>query len=195
MCNTLFVPLISLLFVFTTAALESPIPGYGVFEPRWQVKAFPDGELVPLSGTIEQVVHELRRINPSFDEHFGSNESADGDAVEKRREKVWFEKVICDNFRKTDNNEVRNAIAHLERVEGKPENDGGKERCGRVSCGYDVSVWWCNDAAGAKTPDSFQDIADGIWTLAAMCNKHRSGWSGQAFHEMNWNVVVKWEMC
>src|SRR6187549_519178 len=42
-------------------------------------------------------------------------------------------------------NRASEGIAYLRGVSGRPSNGPGPGNCGRVSCGYNAGIWWCND--------------------------------------------------
>lgn len=131
---------------------RAPFPNRKIFVPQWEVQAHPDGEKIRLNGTAEEVLKQLRSINPDYDSHFGLDkvdEEAEA-GVQKRQgtgTNILFETVICDNFKKADYSRVLEGAQYLRRIKGRPELSPGPEECGRVSCHYNTAIWWCNDVS------------------------------------------------
>ncbi|KAI8246715.1 hypothetical protein K4K57_005474 [Colletotrichum sp. SAR 10_99] len=172
-----FALLMAALMAILTAATEAPIPGYDVFVPEWEVRAHPSGDALRLNGTAEEVIQQIEKINPDFKRSFniydlpGQEEEIKSPHELQSRAVTTFplDRVICDNFEPAKSSEVMSAVRYLNDIGGRPKNGGGPANCGRVSCGYKVAVWWCNDT--------------------------RPKFAGQAFHPDNWNVIVRWEDC
>ncbi|KAF6821777.1 hypothetical protein CMUS01_11340 [Colletotrichum musicola] len=133
---------------------RSPFPNRNVFVPQWEVQAHRDGENIRLNGTVEEVLKQLRSINPDYDSHFGLDEG-DEEAetgLQKRQipgtgTNVLFETVICDNFEKTEQKRINEGVKYLRRIKGRPQLSAGPQECGRVSCAYNAAIWWCNDVS------------------------------------------------
>ncbi|OHE99658.1 hypothetical protein CORC01_05016 [Colletotrichum orchidophilum] len=162
----------------------APIPGYGVFVPRWQVPS-PDGsgKMLSLRGTIEEVAVQMRDIHPSLDidDQFGKIAMP---AIGKRASFEEKDRTLCHNFREGNRTAAHLGIDDLRTLQGKPENGAGPANCGR--------------AKSSKQIDSFADIADGAQLLLSKCKDKLNAnqgkamtVSGQAFHKDNWNVVVR----
>ncbi|EXF77438.1 hypothetical protein COL5a_011264 [Colletotrichum fioriniae] len=162
----------------------APIPGYGIFIPRWEIPS-PDGngEMLSLRGTVEEVATQMRDMHPSFDidDQFGKIAMP---AIGKRATFEDKDQTLCHNFREGNRTAAHVSIDELRTVQGKPENGAGPANCGR--------------AKSSKKIDSFGDIADGAQRVLSKCKDKLNAnqgqgmtVSGQAFHKDSWNVVVR----
>ena len=124
------------------------IPGGHEVPVQWETTAFKDGPTLFLNGTVQEVHKQLVEINPNYNEDFKKIEPRSTDVVEKRTDS----NVICSAsiFGKCAVNTMFEGVNHLLRVAGRPTNGGGPGACGRVSCSFDVSIWWCNDASPVR---------------------------------------------
>ncbi|KAM7222982.1 hypothetical protein V8F06_001538 [Rhypophila decipiens] len=194
-----------------TGALQAPIPGYGVEELEWEVEVTPGGEMVKANGTVEQVVAHLKTLNPNFDDDYAVQEgrnltdleftapTAPTGNVSKRYE---IESYFCHGrWAWCESTYVRDGVYYLNSVRGSPVNGPGPGNCGRVSCSWRASIWWCNDNKQSKTLGDFRDIADGASHIERHCSEvaYRPGGipvivtSGQVFYKDHWNVIVRYD--
>ncbi|CCF34579.1 hypothetical protein CH063_06546 [Colletotrichum higginsianum] len=181
--------------------MDSPM-GSKEFVPTWEFEPFP-GEKVVLNGTIEQVVAELKEINPDYSP-FSSDSLAQADAsflssTVQLPEIYPRDKVLC-NMPKwgfVDTYSSDRGYSHLLGVRGRPRGDPGPGNCGRVSCGYKAAVWFCNDNKRHIVLDNFQEIAHMVGFIKYYCSANSpSKFNGQAFHQTgNWNVVLRRASC
>ncbi|CAI0651084.1 unnamed protein product [Colletotrichum noveboracense] len=181
-----------------STASQAPITGYSVYVPEWEVQAFPGGETQIISGTVEQVLDELRKINPNYDEDFGIKNITESGLTDIVGPKADFEgaATVCDGWELANTARIREGISHLDGVDGKPHRGAGPASCGRVSCSYNSAIWWCNDDTQAKELNSFREISDGALYVIKKCRVGESTRvAGQAFHKDNWNVIVRWARC
>ncbi|KAM5475898.1 hypothetical protein MauCBS54593_000580 [Microsporum audouinii] len=174
-------------------AYEAPLAGYGIQTITWEVKTSPNGPTVALNGTVEEVHHQLLKINPNYEAEFGTidrkkEHARDIHALGKRN-------VDCGRFRECSRQRIVEGIAHLYQVPGRPSNGPGPGNCGRVSCSYDSAIWWCNDNRETKTLPGFYNIAEGAQVILNTCNPGGNYVSGQEFHSDNWNVIVQYSQC
>ncbi|KAK1961193.1 hypothetical protein LY78DRAFT_673459 [Colletotrichum sublineola] len=200
-----------LTFLLTTAlplghdALNpgAPIPGFGIFIPRWEM-ASPDGSgsMLYLRGTVQEVVKQMKSMRPSFgtDARFGKiatpaigRRNAYGDAFDDDDINT-----LCHLFPAGNRSAAHESIEDLNKVQGRPQNGAGPGNCGRVSCRKNTGIWWCNDAQSSRELASFADIAVGAQRVLKKCQDKASAdqgdgmtVSGQAFHKDNWNVIVR----
>ncbi|KAJ0358605.1 hypothetical protein COL154_008998 [Colletotrichum chrysophilum] len=172
-------------------ALEAPIPGYGVFLPRWEITG-PDGKNLVLRGTVEEVAGQLRSMNPDWDHKAAARNLQDRAVFDDKSN------TLCHNFREGNRSAATLDIDYLRSVPGKPLNGAGPANCGRVSCRNSTGIWWCNDVNSPKELTSFADIADGASRVLSVCTDKLDAnqgeamtVSGQAFHPENWNVVIR----
>lgn len=133
-----------------TVPASAPIPGYSIFIPEWEVEVTPGGEKVLLNGTVEEVYHELVKLNPNYDVDF-----ADQFAERKRdlakRDLFPQDRVGCNpgpnNWDLCRLGAIEEGIDYLKGLSGHPRNGGGPGACGRVSCSYNAAIYWCNDVS------------------------------------------------
>ncbi|KND88649.1 hypothetical protein TOPH_06659 [Tolypocladium ophioglossoides CBS 100239] len=77
---------------------------------------------------------------------------------------------------------------------GRPRNPGLS--CGRVSCQWNDSIWWCNELREPKTLNGWDSIADGaqrVWDFCSASVNYKlpkDKISGQAFHPTGWSVQI-----
>ncbi|KAF4830097.1 hypothetical protein CGCTS75_v006154 [Colletotrichum tropicale] len=181
-----------------STASQPPITGYSVYVPEWEVQAFPGGETQIIGGTAEQVLDELRKINPNYDEDFGIGNVTESGLTDIVGPKADFEgaATVCDGWELANTARIREGISHLDGVDGKPHRGAGPASCGRVSCSYNSAIWWCNDDTKAKELNSFREISDGALYVIKKCRVGESTRvAGQAFHKDNWNVIIRWARC
>lgn len=128
---------------------KSPIPGYDIIIPSWEVSATPDGPPVILNGTVEEVHAQLLELNPNFDADFALAEPASEETVNifnyldrfpSNSPHKCFERW---GFVFTD--ALWDGIDYLRRIGGKPTASAGPSTCARVSCSYRTGIFWCND--------------------------------------------------
>ncbi|KAJ0274912.1 hypothetical protein COL940_009072 [Colletotrichum noveboracense] len=175
-----------------STASQAPITGYSVYVPEWEVQAFPGGETQIISGTVEQVLDELRKINPNYDEDFGIKNITESGLTDIVGPKADFEgaATVCDGWELANTARIREGISHLDGVDGKPHRGAGPASC------YNSAIWWCNDDTQAKELNSFREISDGALYVIKKCRVGESTRvAGQAFHKDNWNVIVRWARC
>ncbi|KDN65352.1 hypothetical protein CSUB01_08374 [Colletotrichum sublineola] len=172
---------------------------YTIIDLEWEVQAFPDGPILTIGGTVEQIYDTLVKINPNYDVDFGvaDVEQYDNAANLERRTDFTGSSYFCGGrWPKTRAGDVRKGIEYLYKVSGKPKNGAGPGNCGRVSCsgseGIGAGIWWCNDDNKPKELASFGSIADGALFLQRRCIEYdvMSWISGQVFHKTNWNVFI-----
>ncbi|KAF4446344.1 hypothetical protein FALBO_17086, partial [Fusarium albosuccineum] len=199
------------LNVFAAPSEKEPleiIPGYFEGPPiQWEVKAFRDGPELHLNGTIEEVRAELLSLSPNYDADFadqGPDDDEDRVTLEKRTD-FSNANTNCDfpgNFASAPR--IDQGIKYLRGVKGKPRMPAGPGACGRVSCGYNAGIWWCNDDKKSKTLNSFGSITDGAQRVRDKCSHRFSNpggtgdimrVKGQAFHSTHWNVIVREIKC
>ncbi|PIA99143.1 hypothetical protein CB0940_03813 [Cercospora beticola] len=165
------------------------------FEPlQWKVPASPGGPLVKMNGTVQEVIAQLRELNPHFDE---SSESGH-DTLQKRLDFTGAIYHCHQPWNSGYRDIVEDGITYLRKVGGVPNAGPGPASCARVSCSYNGAIVWCNDNPEPKTLFSFGSIADGAQFLVNNC-KLRSPTDtdigGRVFHNTGWNVAVERADC
>ncbi|CCF35349.1 hypothetical protein CH063_01288, partial [Colletotrichum higginsianum] len=177
--------------------------------PEWDLEVTPGGEVVTLNGTVEQVVAQLRELNPNYDSDFGldlpSAEDAEllaslvsedvaSDGLEKRTDFSGRNYICRGRWGNASARAIYSGIRYLRGIGGKPRLPAGPSVCSRVSCSYNAGIQWCNDARQTKELASFGSIADGAQYIDDKCHTGSPGVSGyasgQVFHETDWNVIV-----
>lgn len=135
------------------------MPGYGIVELSWEVIPAPGQSPIILNGTVEQVHSQLLEINPKYQaEVFEKREdllaaptaaTAATDLTEPtavaHSAQVW--RIQCGGYDSASTKPINDGIKYLNGIAGQPKNGPGPNNCGRVSCSYNSSIWWCNDVS------------------------------------------------
>jgi hypothetical protein len=142
---------------------ESPIPGYGIVELSWEVIPAPGQSPIVLNGTIEQVHSQLLEINPSYQAEVfekgcftpiredllpaptAATAATAAGASTAAAPLIW--RIKCGGYHSANIRRIKDGINYLNNITGQPRNGPGPNNCGRVSCSYNSSIWWCNDAS------------------------------------------------
>ncbi|KAH7329296.1 hypothetical protein B0I35DRAFT_404537 [Stachybotrys elegans] len=82
-----------------------PLAGKTISEVRWEVQAFPGGEILQMNGTVEEVWDKLVAINPSYIKDWGIEDrtapindlEVDEFTISKRTD-FTDAKLICSNY-------------------------------------------------------------------------------------------------
>jgi hypothetical protein len=102
---------------------------------------------VALNGTVQDIYARLIEINPTYDRDFAARvpqaRSNDDEAphLQKRFD------IKCNNHGSANLKLIKEGIAYLYGVRGKPTIGPGPGKCGRVSCSWSAAIWWCNDVS------------------------------------------------
>ncbi|KAJ4417531.1 hypothetical protein N0V82_006090 [Gnomoniopsis sp. IMI 355080] len=106
-------------------------------------------------------------------------------------------RVVCGHFPRADWFKVRDGYNYLDGVPGQPGLPPGPAVCARVSCSFNVGIWWCNDNPITYFVGDFGMIADMARQIAqdtwqGGCTYRLGAWwtMGQNFHENGWNVIA-----
>ncbi|KAJ5320255.1 hypothetical protein N7508_000538 [Penicillium antarcticum] len=189
-CATLFGALC--IYSFQALVLASPTPspldGYDLFIPSWEVQVTPGSEPLILNGTVEEVHTELLRLNPNWDEDFADTE--DETLVERnfdleKRTDFADSKYNCfGRWGRCNSITIRQGITYLRKLSGNPRAAAGPSKCAR--------------SKSKKTLNSFGSIADGAKYIDTKCHLGEGisrYTAGQVFHKTNWNVIVQEDKC
>lgn len=125
----------------------SPIDNYGVIIPEWKVEVSPDGPIVILPGTIEEVHETLLELNPDWDIDYSAYFDTPRSTLAKRYDFSRDEYFCRDRWPECSADAIETGVNYLRGVPGAPVNGPGPGNCGRVSCSYDSAIWWCNDVS------------------------------------------------
>lgn len=207
-------PVCALLLLFGVAAQARPSETMTNVDPsldeadfvpvEWEVEVSPGGDWVTLHGTVEQVVEQLRELNPNWDTDYPEVEesevntfeavgSGQGEsALEKRTDFSGSEYGCSGTLAQVAF--IRGGITYLRRINGKPGM--ANNRCGRVSCSWGSGISWCNRSGGWKTLNSYGSIADGAAYILPRCySDYRGVVRGWVKHKTGWNVKVHQADC
>ncbi|PIG87409.1 hypothetical protein AARAC_007459 [Aspergillus arachidicola] len=160
---------------------ESPIEGYTIEEFSW-----------------EQVLSQLRDINPNYDAEFAIPADEVEHPVEEEATSSHLTKrgdVKCGGYPKARRVHIEQGIKYLRGVPGKPQRGPGPGSCGQVSCSWSSAIWWCNDNTFTKVLPSFNNIADGAQLIKNTCLHGGQMFSGQDSHNDKWSTIVRWHKC
>ncbi|KAM6536093.1 Hypothetical protein NCS54_00473500 [Fusarium falciforme] len=192
-------------------ASADTIDGMEIVPVKWELELKPGGEVVHLTGTVEEVYPQLLDLNPTYDQDWAGHDDETDDKgfvnPEKResdnpasvlwkRSTFLSSNIKCNTHTWASCYYIRKGIEYLRKVKGKPVNDPGK--CGRVSCSYNSGIYWCNTSSGKKTLNSFGSIADGAQAVHDKCLDPDGQFCwvrGRASHTTNWNVLVTGQQC
>ncbi|OGM44221.1 hypothetical protein ABOM_007724 [Aspergillus bombycis] len=183
-------------------AKDSPLEGYTVEEFSWEVETTPGGPTVVLNGTVENVLSQLREINPNYDAEFAIaaheiDQPAEQAAEEEDTPSHLAKRgnVACGGFPKARKTQIKQGIEYLRGVPGKPQRGPGPGSCGQVSCSWSSAIWWCNDNTFTKVLPSFNNIADGAQLILNTCLQGGQTFSGQDSHNDKWSTIVRSHSC
>lgn len=99
----------------------SPIPGYGIEEPIWEVETTPGGPTVNITDTIENVVEELEKINPTFVSDFNLDDVENISSISPVKDRgSYIESILCDVFDWAELVAINAGLVYLKGVPGKP---------------------------------------------------------------------------
>jgi hypothetical protein len=88
------------------------------------------------------------KINPNFAKEYqlqNLSTAAKKRDVQKRYDIV---NTICGGrWHYCPKTSVDTGISYLSGIRGQPSNMPGPGNCGRVSCGYEAAIYWCNDVS------------------------------------------------
>ncbi|KAK1658320.1 hypothetical protein BDP55DRAFT_698437 [Colletotrichum godetiae] len=180
------------------------VEGFDLMTVEWEVQAHPGGENLTLTGTVEEVLKELRIINPNYDQDFGITTLSFTEAIDAAIESAVTQAddvfkdapVNCAGYDDADRKRLAQGARYLLDVQGKPTRGPGPGSCGRVSCSWNAAIYWCNMDSKAKTINSFKEISDGAYHVINKCYRGVGILvSGRAFHKDNWTVVGRWDRC
>ncbi|KAK0744759.1 hypothetical protein B0T21DRAFT_399141 [Apiosordaria backusii] len=184
-----------------------PPANYTIVPIQWDIPidpATPGSTTVHLTGTIEEVVAQMERDYPGWNETFHqhmrwsppSDASAFGigdknyEIESKKCEEDWRD--MCDRHH------IGEGIRYLLNLpaDPKPKNGPGPGNCGRVSCSWNDAIYWCNDNDQEKELKSWKDIGYAALQIYLDCrNAEFDRVGGQIFYTDKWNVVTKKDNC
>lgn len=150
----LFVAFLGAVCAAPSRSIKLTYPEIGVpgaFEVRieWDVQAFPDGGVITLNGTVQDIHEQLLKINPNYDADFNLDKLDTGSKKLSARNEFSNSTVICDPklFKKGSVYRLGQDIDYLRSLNGQPRNRGGTGACGRVSCAHGTGIWWCKEVS------------------------------------------------
>ncbi|KAK4198692.1 hypothetical protein QBC40DRAFT_298243 [Triangularia verruculosa] len=148
--NSISLALCSLLGFFGIAsALSSGLPDkYTVVAVQWDLPTSlndPNSATVTVFGTIQQAVAQMESKYPGWNATFQNQPSSESTvSATTQYDRSYY---LCgEPWVKTGWLAVKDGIAYLRKVKtAAPKNGPGPNNCGRVSCGYNAAIYWCND--------------------------------------------------
>lgn len=94
---------------------------YSIEPMQWEVPAFPDGPPLKMNGTIQEVIAQLREINPHLDESI----AAGHDTLHKRTDFTGAT-FHCHTYHNSGwKSKVEDGITYLRKVGGVPSRTPG----------------------------------------------------------------------
>jgi hypothetical protein len=101
---------------------------------------------VTMTGSIQQVVAQLDKLNPNWKKDFNFNDTAVVPSKLAKRDN--FNSFFCGGrWKGCSLSAIKEGITYLNGVTGQPRSGPGPGLCGRVSCSYKAAIWWCNDVS------------------------------------------------
>ncbi|PYH40792.1 uncharacterized protein BP01DRAFT_192925 [Aspergillus saccharolyticus JOP 1030-1] len=155
------------------------------------------GEEVELSGTIEDVHQQIKRLNLDFN-LTQSVEAREADAevhrfLQKRNKSNLLCNIEGDHSETANYDWITQGIQYLLALDGVCKVGAGPSTCARISCSYDSGIYLCNDNAWEIEPkcsylatyaeDIMTQCYDGMYI------------NGQEFDTDNYNIIVAGELC
>ncbi|KAK0702518.1 hypothetical protein B0T21DRAFT_416915 [Apiosordaria backusii] len=192
----------ALLGFFGIVSASSRLPDkYTIVDVQWDLPINlndPSSATVPVFGTIQQAVAQMESQYPGWNTTFQNLQPSN--ATVSRIAQYDRDYYLCgEPWVKTGWLAVKDGIAYLRKVSSPPPKNGpGPNNCGRVSCGYNAAIYWCNDNDDEKELDSWDSIADGASYIYGECTVGADISklvAGQIFYKDKWNVIVTRNEC
>lgn len=176
---------------------------------EWALDVGDGKEPLHLTGTVEQVLDQLKTTHPEYEAEVEASVAAalaEGEqsvtspnpATEVVKRWTYDGHFCFGRWQRTNRNRVWQGVMYLRGVGGRPWMNPGPGTCARVSCSYEAAIYWCNDANFVRTLDSFANIADAANEIINLCIQEQYGYqwsSGQYFYREQWNVIVRQDSC
>ncbi|KAK3987466.1 hypothetical protein QBC44DRAFT_371978 [Cladorrhinum sp. PSN332] len=190
-----------------TNSNDAPVAGFEVAPMEWSVQPTPGkGAFVNVTGTIEEVVAEMTKTNPNFEQDIrdvykknktnieaeyqtlsaefrAKASNSTSTALDKR---YTLQSRICWNWPNARRGPIWDGIWYLYGVSGQPSLGPGFGRCSRNPYSYTLD-WFGNIAHSARMVHDDCNAFD--WSIL------REVTSGQVFWQEGWNVIVRDEEC
>ncbi|KAM7194187.1 hypothetical protein V8F20_008107 [Naviculisporaceae sp. PSN 640] len=190
---SLYTTVIGLMTAGLTLGLSAPIPGYGVADFVWGVDAYGNGTMINITGPVEHVYEELKKINPTLVKNLHAAE-----APSRTTNEIGPTcGALSWGFGQARKSAIDQGVDYLHNVPGVPVLGPGPGKCGRVSCSWKSAIWWCNDKkVEAKLP-GFNVIGDCAKVLCDSCQEGTTFTDpyvkcrGQNFNGGDWNCIVR----
>lgn len=153
---------------------DAPIEGYPVLDTTWTVQAFKDGPELNITGSAEEVLAELTRINPDyfidFADQLATNKGLSGVGNKDHTMDKRFGPVcgFSNGWETCSYVRVNEGVDYLRGVTAQPPSMNGKG-CSRVSCSWSAAIWWCHDTDSYLELPSWNTIADCATVIKENC--------------------------
>ncbi|GBF65816.1 hypothetical protein TMEN_8534 [Trichophyton mentagrophytes] len=157
----------------------------------------PGGENVTLEGSIQEIFHQILKLNPSYkQEDFHDTPDSHAHQVGTNLEKRIPGDIICDpsGTKRAWRKHIEEGVAYLKRAPQASLCRVRNRACSRISCSWDSGIFLCNDR------DSwFEEFCPVLGNYADEilrgCQQSRTKVAGQKFDPQNYNVLVKFDKC
>ncbi|KKY32191.1 hypothetical protein UCDDA912_g07867 [Diaporthe ampelina] len=190
--------------------VDPPDPKYVTIDLSWVVETIPGNatSTTVINGTVQDVYEQVKGINPSYIERLNKyldskasmtppNTFRSFDSMADRPGNCGYCNVCTKRWAPAAYMITLDGINYLRNITGRPASSPGPGSCGRVSCEWGTSIWWCNDSDERKELDSWGQIADAAEDITRQCFWYARDKSlmtgGQIFQPDGWNVVVRHE--
>uniref|UniRef100_A0A8H7TQ60 Uncharacterized protein n=1 Tax=Bionectria ochroleuca TaxID=29856 RepID=A0A8H7TQ60_BIOOC len=161
-----------LLGASANAHFNNTFEGMEIVDAKWNLELTPGGQVVNLTGTVEQIYPQLLALNPTYEADWAQNSETN----------VEYDSFIAEdeNEGQTENPagslsnlamcyDIKKGCKHLERVQGIPQLEDGK--CSQMSCSNKSAIIWCNVSGKTWTVPSYRQIAQGAWMIYEQCQE------------------------
>ncbi|KAK4640017.1 hypothetical protein QC761_611385 [Podospora bellae-mahoneyi] len=126
----------------------------------------PNSATVSVFGTIQEAVAQMEAQFPGWNATFQAQQPSYSTVRSLRSGLLSLRWPWV----KTGWLAVKDGIAYLRKVTtAAPKNGPGPNNCGRVACGYNAAIYWCNDNDKEKELESWGSIADGAEYIYGEC--------------------------
>ncbi|KAG5933803.1 hypothetical protein E4U59_006616 [Claviceps monticola] len=163
-------------------AIEAPIPGNDIETLDRNVHLDPRDAPITLSGTIEEVTSEAKKLNPRWARDIEKRKPARDDEA-RLQTRDWAYRVDCADgkpWKKAGLWHIQAGLAYLSKLKAKPKLGPGPGTCSRNPEQHEL--------------ESFDEIVSSATSILDKCTDYGAPFSfvgGQAFMPDKWNVIIR----
>ncbi|EGD84880.1 hypothetical protein H112_08597 [Trichophyton rubrum D6] len=190
----------SLLLAFIFAAFmvlaSATVESFATSSMIYTGPVTPGGDNVTLEGTIQEIFHQILKLNPSYKPEDFPDAPHSPRKVSSKLEKRIPGDIICDpsGTKRAWRKHIEEGVAYLKRAPQASLCRVRNRSCSRISCSWDSGIFLCNDR------DSwFEEFCPLLGNYADEilrgCQQSRTKVAGQKFDPQNYNVLVKFDKC